>query len=75
MIEDDNKQNQNTTIDIGKFFMFNMKIVIFEELLEKCSIDHIDFWKELLEMNINLKKVGEYGALITNEKDNLKEFF
>lgn len=26
-------------------------------------------------MNINLKKVGEYGTLITNEKDELKDYF
>lgn len=66
MIEDDNKQTQNLTVDIGRFFLFNVKIVEFEELLEKCSNDHIEFWKELLEVNINLKKIGELGALITN---------
>ena len=45
MVEDDNKQNQNLTVDIGTFFLFNVKIVEFEELLEKCSNDHISFWK------------------------------
>ncbi len=65
MIEDDNKHNQNQVVDINKFFLFNVKIVEFQELLEKCSNDHTDFWKEMLEVNINLKKVAEYGALIT----------
>ena len=41
MIEDDNKQNQNMVVDIGKFFNFNVKIVEFEDKLEKCTKDHI----------------------------------
>ena len=58
MKEDDNKQSQNMTVDINKFYTFNMKIVEFQEILEKCSDDHIEFWKEMLEANLNLKQVG-----------------
>lgn len=65
MVEDDLKHNQNQVVDINKFFLFNVKIVEFEDLLEKCSNDHTDFWKEMLELNINLKKIAEFGALIT----------
>lgn len=48
MVEYDIKQNVNLAVDMNKFLNFNVRIVEFEELLEQCANDHIEFWKEIM---------------------------
>ena len=75
MIEYDSRQNTSSAVDLNKFLKFNIKIVEFEMLLEECANDHIEFWKEIMEVNINLTKVEKYGSLVSNQKEKVKEFF
>lgn len=58
-----------------RFLKFNLKIVEFEQLLETCSNNHVDFWNELLETNLNIQKLESCGAIIANQKEVVKDYF
>ncbi len=73
MIEDDSKDSSNKAIDINKFFVFNNFIVKFQEMLEDCTHKHVSFWKELLELNTDIKKLQKSGTMVTNSKDQVRE--
>ena len=75
MIEDDSKDSTNKAIDINKFFDYNNLIVSFQEMIEDCTRNHISFWKELLEVNTDIKKLEKSGTSVTNSKDNVRDEF
>lgn len=75
MIEDDSKDITNKAVDINKFFDYNNLIVSFEEMLEDCSRAHISFWKELLEVNTDIKKLERSGTMVTKSKDTVRDEF
>ncbi len=75
MKEDDNKENVNKTVDINKFSLFNNLIVDFEKVIEFCVNEYMDFWKELLEPNINIKRLEQCGSTITIRKEEVKKAF
>jgi len=43
-MEEESKKNVNLAVDLSRYLKFNLKIVEFEELVETCSKNYIDFW-------------------------------
>lgn len=75
MYEDDERHNEKKSVNINKFFEFNNLVVKFEERIERCVNDHIEFWKELIEPTIDVKKLEQYGSIIISQKEKTKELF
>lgn len=69
MITDDDHYNQKKSVSINKFFEFNNLVVEFENRVENCIKDHIEFWKELVETSIDIQKLEKYGTAIISEKE------
>ena len=44
-------------------------------MLEDCSRAHISFWKELLEVNTDIKKLERSGTTVTKSKDMVRDEF
>jgi hypothetical protein len=44
-------------------------------MIEDCTRNHISFWKELLEVNTDIKKLEKSGTSVTNSKDNVRDEF
>ena len=79
IMDEDNTKNmnkfQNSSIDITKFFNFNMRLIDFEITLSESSHTHILFWKELLENKVSLEELNRRGSMITQEKEEIREEF
>lgn len=67
MEEIDNKETLKS-FDINKFYDYSKKTVSFEETLEKCTNNHIEFWKLLLESSTEINRLEEMGRELTNSK-------
>lgn len=57
MVETENKKHNSMAVDMMKFLHFNIRIVEFEKILDQCTNNHIEFWKEILEVNLNIQKL------------------
>lgn len=66
MKESDMRSAESSGIDVSQLVVFQNKFVNLNTTIEKAVIFHLDFWRELLEDNPDIKKLQHLGSKITN---------
>ena len=68
MLEEEGKEEVNTA-EINRYYIYTNLLVQFEDTMEGCTKNHIEFWTLMLDRNPDIRSVEQMGTKVTLSKE------